>query len=72
MPDYYKQYCDWIDWSVYDGLSVEESDALEEEHVEKYGLNHVLRPDAPKEAVEAWKLDAIQTREAREAGIIIN
>ncbi len=72
MPDYYEQYCDWIDWSVYDGLSIEESDALEEEHVEKYGLNHVLRPDAPKEAVEAWKADAKQTREAREAGIIIN
>lgn len=72
MPDYYKLYCDWIDWSVYDGLSDEEQDELEAEHVEKYGLNHILRPDAPKEAVEAWEADAKQTREAEERGVILN
>ena len=72
MPDYYKQYYDWIDWSVYDGLSDDERDALEAEHVRKYGLNHVLKPDAPPEAVKAWKLDAEQTREAAKRGEIIN
>ena len=72
MPDYYKIYYDWIDWSVYDGLTEDERDELEAEHHEKYGLNHVLRPDAPKEAVEAWELDAAQTRRAEKAGEILN
>lgn len=70
--DYYKQYYDWIDWSVYDGLTDEEQEELEAEHVEKYGLNHVLKPDAPPEAVEAWEKDAIQSRRAAESGEIIN
>ena len=72
MRDFYKEYYDWIDWSVYEGLSDEESDELEAEHVKKYGLNHVLRSDAPPEAVAAWKADAEQTKEARKRGEIIN
>ena len=70
--DLYKEYYDYIDWSVYDGLSLEEQEALEEEHRKKYGLNHVLKPDAPPEAVEAWKEDARRTREADQKGEIID
>lgn len=72
MLSYYEIYYDWIDWSVYDGLSMEEQEELEEEHAKKYGLNHVLRPDAPPEAVEAWKADAELTREADKRGEIID
>ena len=72
MPDYYKLYYDWIDWSVYEGLSDEEQDELEEEHIEKYGVNHILKKDAPREAVEAWKKDCEQTILARAKGEIIN
>ncbi len=72
MGDYYSKYYKWIDWSVYDGLSIEEQDELEEEHIKKYGLNHILRPDAPQEAVEAWEADCKQTREAAKRGVIIN
>ena len=68
----FKRYNDWIDWSVYDGLDLEEADALEEEHAEKYGVSHVLRPDAPPEAVAAWDEDCRQTKKAREEGIIID
>lgn len=72
MFDFYKQYYDWIDWSVYEGLSVDESDTLEEEHELKYGVSHVLRSDAPPEAVEAWKKDCELSKEARETGLIID
>ena len=72
MDDLYKKYYDWIDWSVYDGLSVDEQDELEEKHREKYGLNHILKPGAPLEAVMAWREDARRTREADKEGDIIN
>ena len=70
--DHYKEYYDWIDWSVYDGLSTEEQDKLEEEHRKKYGVNHVLKPNAPYEAVLAWREDGRQTREADKKGFILN
>ena len=73
MPaDLYRKYCDWIDWSVYDGLDVDEADELEEEHIRKYGLNHVLKSDAPPEAVRAWKEDARIEKEARKRGEVID
>lgn len=72
MGDLYKQYCDWIDWSIYEGLSEEESDELEEKNRKKYGLNHILRADAPLEAVKAWREDARRTREADKKGEIID
>lgn len=70
--DLYKEYCDWIDWSVYDGLSLEEQEDLEEEHKRKYGLNHILRKDAPPEAVRAWREDALRTRKADKKGLVID
>ncbi len=72
MGELYKKYCDWIDWSVYEGLDDDEGDALEEEHFKKYGLNHVLRKDAPPEAVAAWEEDARQSRNAAARGMIID
>ena len=72
MIDLYKKYYDWIDWSVYDGLDVDEQDELEQEHVRKYGLNHILKPDAPPEAVAAWKEDARVTKEAASRGEIVD
>ena len=70
--DLYKQYYDWIDWDVYDGLSYEEQEALEEKHRQKYGLNHILKAGAPIEAVKAWKADAERTRKADKEGKVIN
>ena len=58
--------------NFYDGLDDEESDALEEEHLKKYGLNHILRKDAPPEAVAAWKEDARQSKEADARGMTID
>ena len=68
----FAQYYDWIDWSVYEGLSLEEQDELEEEHRRKFGLNHILKVDAPQSAVEAWEEDARRTREADKKGVIID
>ena len=72
MPDYFEQYYDWIDWDVYKGLSLREQHELQAKHKEKYGLNHILKPGAPLEAVMAWREDARRTREADEEGKIIN
>lgn len=72
MPDYYEQYYDWIDWSVYDGLSEEEREKLEEKHIDQYGLSQVLKPDAPPEAYDAWRKDAIRTIQAKKEGEIVN
>ena len=72
MSDLYKEYYKWIDWSVYDGLSSEERADLEEKHRKKYGINHILKAGAPKEAVMAWREDAKQTREAEKEGKIID
>ena len=72
MIDLYKKYCDWIDESVYEGLTDEEYEELREEHHEKYGLLDVLRPDAPPEAVEAWKEDCRLTKEAEAEGKILD
>ena len=68
----FAQYYDWIDWSVYEGLSLEKRDELEEEHRRQFGLNHILKACAPQSAVEAWGEDARRTREADKKGIIID
>ena len=62
----YIQYAEWIDHSVYEGLSQEEREKLEEEHKREYGLNHVLRADAPESAVEAWKRQGQRAREGED------
>ena len=73
MPeDLYKQYYDWIDWSEFDGLSLEEQDDLEDKNQEKYGLPYTLKANAPIEALKAWREDAKRTREANKKGEIIN
>ena len=72
MNDLYKKYYDWIDWSIYDGLSMSERFALEAKNRAKYGVNHILKAGAPKEAVMAWREDAKQTRDADKEGRIIN
>jgi len=72
MDDLYKAYYDWIDWSLYDGLSDDEQEELEEKNRKKYGLNHILKPGAPLSAVKAWREDARRTREADKEGIVIN
>ena len=72
MLDLYKKYYNWIDRSIYEGKSLEECEELQEENKKKYGLNHVLRKDAPPEAVAAWEEDCRQTREADAEGLILN
>lgn len=72
MDDLYKKYYDWIDWSIYDGLSDEEREEVEEKNRQKYGINHILKAGAPLEALLAWKEDAMQTREADKEGKINN
>jgi hypothetical protein len=72
MDDLFKQYYDWIDWDMFEGLSEEEQEALEEKNRKKYGLNYILKPGAPLEAIKAWKEDARQTREAEAKGEILN
>ena len=72
MLSLFKQYYDWIDDSIYDGLTEEEADALEGRIEEKYGLLHILRKDAPPEAVAAWKEDSRVTMEAKKQGLILD
>lgn len=72
MNDLYKLYYDWIDWEMFDGLSDEETEELENKNRDKYGLNYILKPGAPLEAVNAWKEDARRTREAEKEGKILN
>ena len=70
--DLFKSYCDWIDWSEFDGLSLEEQDDLEDKNQKEYGVPYKLKPDAPPEAREAWRKDGIITREANRIGLVIN
>lgn len=72
MPDYYKIYYPYIDWSIYEGLSDEEADELSDKNREKYGLSHILKAGAPLEAVKAWREDARRSREADRQGLVIN
>lgn len=72
MLDLYRKYYDWIDWDMFDGLSDEEREKLEDKNREKYGLNYILRSDAPLEAVLAWREDARQSKEADKDGEIID
>ena len=72
MGELFKLYCEWIDDSIFDGLNYDEADDLEEELTEKYGVPHILRKDAPPEAVEAWKEDCRISKKARTEGNIID
>ncbi len=73
MSNYlYKKYSRWIDESIYEGLDNDECDELQDKLAEKYGVPCVLRPDAPPEAVAAWKEDGRITGEAWAKGIIID
>ncbi len=68
----FKKYSEWVDTSIYQGLSDEERKALKSKIVRETGLTWVLRPDAPPEAVEAWKADSKETKEAWAKGYIID
>ena len=72
MGDLYEIYSPYIDWEIYEGLSDEEVEELQEKNFKKYGLNHILRADAPLEAVKAWREDAKRTKAARKEGKILN
>ena len=72
MDDLFKTYEPYIDWSVYEGLSDEESDELEAKHFKKYGVNHILKVGAPVKAILAWKEDGKRNKEAFERGEILN
>lgn len=71
-------YSDWIDYSIFDGLDTDKDDDYEkyceisDELGDKYGVECVLRPDAPPEAVAAWKEDGRRTAEANAKGYIID
>lgn len=70
--DLFKQYKDWIDWSQFNGLSYEEQEDIQEKNRSKYGLNYILKPDAPESVKEAWKQDALRSRRADREGIVVN
>ncbi len=71
-------YDKWVDNSVFDGLDTLNDDDYEkyceicDELTDKYGIACVLRPDAPPEAVAAWKEDGRRTAEAAKQGFIID
>lgn len=65
-------YDGWEDNSIYDGLDDDEAWDLNEELQEKYGLAYILRPDAPPEAVAAWKQHSKMIMEAAARGIIVD
>ncbi len=72
-------YFKWIDYSIFDGLDPDNNDDDYEKYGEicdelgdKYGVECVLRPDAPPEAVAAWKEDGRRTAEANAQGYIID
>lgn len=72
-------YFKWIDYSIFDGLDPDNNDEDYAKYCEicdklsaKYGVECVLRPDAPPEAVAAWKEDGRRTAEAAAQGYIID
>ena len=72
MTDLLSKYWDWIDESIYDGLTDEEAEELDEENTRKNGIRFVLKKDAPPEAVAAWKEDGRLRKEATERGVVID
>lgn len=71
-------YSDWIDYSIFDGLDTDDDEdyakycEMCDELGDKYGVECVLRPDAPPEAVAAWKEDGRRTAEANAKGITLD
>ena len=58
----------WIDDSVFDGLSDEEAKAKAGKFLDEIGLEYVLKPKAPKEAVEAYCRLQDLAKRTRETG----
>ena len=58
----------WINDSVYDGLSDEEAQAMAKRILDEFGLEYVLKPNAPEEAMEAYCRLQDLAKRTRETG----
>lgn len=75
MFELWLRYKDWIDDSIFDGIDDEDidaQDAIIEQIQEKYCMGCVLRPDAPKDAKDAWEEESRLRKQARAEGIMID
>lgn len=72
MSELWEKYKDWIDESIYDGLTDEEHDELEDKLEKEFGMSWILRKDAPQEAVSAWEEESRIRLEAAKKGIIVD